>query len=251
MKLNVQAIFSSIDGEENAFGGAGELTTFIRLKGCNLRCTYCDTKYAQAVTQPNWMTADEVFKQVHFPKVTITGGEPMLQWRQLGLLVEKLLHKDCKITIETNGSVLLPPWLYGHEFNWVWTHTKGLRYVVDYKLPSSGMEDKMNLETFKNLCPLDVIKFVIEDEKDYKCAKMLLQEYDWDAKRIFSPQLPLWYGDYTNPMNIAVAKMERKPPAQRFTWASKLAEMMIKDRVPAQFGLQLHKVLWPAASEER
>ena len=174
-KLNVQAIFDSIDGEANGFDGAGQLTTFIRLKGCQLRCSYCDTKYAQNSKPENWMTVDEIIQQVHFPKVTITGGEPLLQRTNLTPLVDKLLEDAHGITIETNGTE--PPLA---EID---TSFKELRYVVDFKLPSSGMIEHMNSMVFSSLETTDVIKFVISDKEDYKYAKMLIQEHpSWIAK---------------------------------------------------------------------
>jgi len=238
MKLNVQAIFSSIDGEANGFNGAGELTTFIRLKGCNLNCQWCDTKYAQESKPENWMTTDEIIQQIHFPKVTVTGGEPLLQRTRLLPLVEILLTNAYRITIETNGTE--PP------FAEIDTSFQKLRYVVDYKLPSSGMEDEMNLEVFKNLELTDVIKFVISDMKDYKRAcEVVKSNPSWEAKMVFSPALgglhafavPSTGGNIKSVFNM--------------DWPRQLAEMMIRDKVDAQFSLQIHKVLWPRAKEER
>lgn len=234
MKLNVQAIFDSIDGEENAFGGAGELTTFIRLKGCNLTCQWCDTKYAQNSDSPNWMTIDEVIQQVHFPKVTITGGEPLLQRVEVIELLNGLVANNCKVTVETNGTQHIP-----YRIS---SFLSMVHFVVDYKLPSSGMEDKMILEIFRNLCSEDVIKFVIADEKDYKRAcRQIIRIRNWNVKKVFSPVLNFDYCGWYRPHSLCVST----------EWPRKLVEMMIRDRIPAQFSLQLHKILWPGAKEER
>lgn len=256
-KLNVQAIFDSIDGEANAFDGAGQLTTFLRLKGCNLNCSYCDTQYAQSSRPENRMSVDEIIQQIHFKKITITGGEPMLQWKNLGPLLLKLLSSvrmhGCQITIETNGSVEIPPWESGCEFNWVWNYAKGLRYVVDYKLPSSGMEDKMISETFKNLCADDVIKFVIANERDYaRACEVVKANPRWSPKIVFSPTINI----ISTVLHSVPQSSDPKFETEVFKfidseWPQKLAERMIKDKVPAQFGLQLHKILWPGAIEER
>lgn len=237
-KLNVQSIFDSIDGEANGFDGAGQLTTFIRLKGCNLTCSYCDTKYAQGGYPENWMSVDEIIREVHFPKVTITGGEPLLQQGGVEKLCNRLLFgKSCKVSVETNGTIQ-PDYF-----------TTGLRYVVDFKLPSSGMMKYMNSMAFNSLRRVDVIKFVISDEEDYKYAKMLIQEHpSWIAKKVFSPAISL----FTVVDNRTCDFVPKSRKYQILNeWPRQLAEMMIRDKVDAQFSLQIHKVLWPGAKEER
>lgn len=240
--LNVQAIFDSIDGEVNAFHGAGQLTTFIRLKGCNLRCGYCDTKYSQEAEPENWMTIDEIVQKVHFPKVTITGGEPLLQ-PVVDLCAKLVVEKGCFITIETNGTIR-PPHPYCTD----------VRYVVDYKLPSSGMLEHMHTEVFKDLRRVDVIKFVIADEYDYKYAyTVVVQNPDWEAKMVFSPALGRLKYEFSASKKYPGLKGKPIAATARFDmdWPRQLAEMMIRDRAPAQFSLQLHKILWPGAKEER
>lgn len=239
-KLNIQAIFDSIDGEENAFDGAGQLTTFIRLKGCNLSCSYCDTKYAQNAEPKNLMTIEEVIQQVHFPKVTITGGEPLLQRQGVETLCSRLVFgKLCEVSVETNG-VIQPEYFLDK-----------VRYIVDFKLPSSGMVNHMKSSLFYALREVDVIKFVISDEEDYRYAKRLLQMHlSWEAKKVFSPALGhLKWTCYDHTSKII-------PGSESFemAWPRQLAEMMIRDKIPAQFSLQLHKILWPGATgakEER
>lgn len=247
-KLNVQAIFDSIDGEANAFRGAGQLTTFIRLKGCNLRCGYCDTKYSQEAKPENWMTIDEIVQKVHFPKVTITGGEPLLQKEGVENLCAKLVEKRCSVSIETNGTIQ-PSRLPYRRFT-----PPPVRYVVDYKLPSSGMLEYMNTKVFKNLWDVDVIKFVIADEYDYKYAyTVVVQNPDWQAKMVFSPALNCLKHEFSASKEYPGLKGKPIAATARFDmdWPRQLAEMMIRDAAPAQFSLQLHKILWPGAKEER
>jgi len=228
MKLNVQAIFNSVDGEINGFSGAGQLCTFIRLRGCNLRCVFCDTKYAQDGSVKDMKEVDEILDWPEMlNKVTITGGEPLFQ--DITSLVTALVASDKRVTIETNGSLVYP----------VWPLTNGLfdnvRFVVDYKLPSSGVEDKMNALVFEGLRQVDIIKFVILDFNDYYIARGLaVGNTKWEAKKVFSPAIVDQF-DYTN-------------------WPAALAEMMIQDAAilqDVQFSLQVHKILWPNAKVER
>lgn len=244
-KLNIQAIFDSIDGEANAFDGAGQLTTFIRLKGCNLTCSYCDTKYAQEGYPENWMTVDEIIQKIHFSKVTITGGEPLLQQEGVEELCNQLVYygkKKHNVSIETNGTIQ-PDYF---QVN--------VRYVMDYKLPSSGMVTEMKSKTFYALRRCDVIKFVISNLEDYKYAKLQIQmNPSWGANIVFSPALSqLKYECGVSKTKMGMRGAPIKSTARfEMTWPRQLAEMMIKDRVGAQFSLQLHKILWPGAIEER
>jgi len=225
MKLYVQAIFNSLDGEVNGFQGSGQLCTFIRLKGCNLTCKYCDTNYAQKVKDDAETSIDDILSWPDMlEKVTITGGEPLLQ-KGTEVLIYKLLQKGVKVTVETNGT--FPIFNTPEDYN--------LRFVVDYKLPSSGMEDKMKSEVFIELRSCDVVKFVIADFADYYIARGLATNKEWSkAKRVFSPAVVDQH-DYTG-------------------WPAILAQMMIQDAKilgDVQYSLQVHKVLWPDAKVER
>ena len=237
-KLNVQAIFKSIDGEANGDKGAGQLTTFIRLKGCNLRCTYCDTKYSQEAVPPNWMTVEEIVEEVGIAsKITITGGEPLLQFIELPDLLEALLERRPSpiITIETNGSITTKLG-DGSRFD-IWSNPR-IRYVVDYKLPSSGMEYKMEVGELACLRKIDIIKFVIAYPDDYDRALEVINAHPgWQAQLVFSPAIIIRIDMYSR-MDMA--------------WPRELAEMMIRDKLQdIQYSLQIHKCLWPGAKEER
>jgi len=242
-KLNIQAIFDSIDGEENSFQGAGQLTTFIRLKGCQLRCIYCDTQYAQEAKPENWMTIDEVIQQIHFPKVTITGGEPLLQKEAVEELCSRLQHcsfygRPYTISVETNGTI--QPTYF----------VDGVRYIVDFKLMSSGVMDKMNALAFSSLRSCDVIKFVISDIEDYKYARMLITEHlNWKARKVFSPAMEI--KEVAEIIQVAALNAWPVENIVDISWPRQLAELMIRDRVDAQFSLQIHKVLWPGIKEEK
>ena len=237
-KLNVQVIFKSIDGESNGFEGAGQLTTFIRLKGCNLSCKYCDTKYAQNPEPANWMTVEEIVKEVgNATKITITGGEPLLQESLIINLLQKMI--DCQITIETNGSIEPSGFLVDSKVFPL------VRIVMDYKLPSSGVEESMQPLFFEKLRSTDIIKFVISSsfkQIDYKRALEVIEIYpEWRARKVFSPAVRV----------IWEKEVWERVPRMRTSWPRQLAEKMIRDKVDAQFSLQIHKVLWPGAKEER
>ena len=154
-KFPVVEIFDSIEGEGKR---TGYMSTFIRFAGCNLRCSYCDTAYAlSADDAAAEYTADELVRLVQakpWSRVTLTGGEPMLQ--PLQELTERLCCGGCEVNIETNGAVLLPK-----------ERPAGLFYTMDWKSPSSGMREAMKPENLQErLTPADVVKFVVATKDD-------------------------------------------------------------------------------------
>ena len=149
--LCVNEIFDSIDGEGKK---AGQLATFIRLCGCNLRCSYCDTAYA--FNEGQHMDIADIIAQVSYPNVTLTGGEPLCQ--DIHALLEGL--KGHSVNIETNGSMDIEPYF---KYDHVW-------FTVDYKSLSSDMANRMLPENFEKLRPQDVLKFVVGDEADLRQA---------------------------------------------------------------------------------
>ena len=163
MKIKINEIFTSIDGEVNRFGQGG-LTTFIRLAGCNLRCSYCDTKQAQAMNTGDDMTIDQIIKQVEVPKVTITGGEPLCQKDELIELINSLCFAGTRVTIETNGSMKIP-------YNCI-THPDLVGWVIDYKFEYS---DLMIFSNFYNAGKNDWIKFVLNSNSDYRLAVEIIK----------------------------------------------------------------------------
>lgn len=154
-KFPVVEIFDSIEGEGKR---TGYMSTFIRFAGCNLRCSYCDTAYAlSADDAAAEYTEDELVQLVldkPWSRVTLTGGEPMLQ--PLQELVKRLCGNGCEVNIETNGAVLLPS-----------SRPDGLFYTMDWKSPSSGMSSAMKVENLRNrLTADDVVKFVVGTPED-------------------------------------------------------------------------------------
>lgn len=186
--LQVYSIFQSIDGECNDYG-QGALTTFIRFSGCNLRCQYgpegCDTPNSLSGTAGSRQTIDQVISQVEMSpirKVSITGGEPLLQIDGLVELVRRLKAREFVISIETNGSLLR------ETERLLKLPTLVDCLVVDYKLPSSGEEKQMKMGIFYELRPQDYCKFVILDKQDFERACAVINLFrKYRMKLAFSP----------------------------------------------------------------
>ena len=179
--MNVFSIFDSIDGEVNCHG-QGHMTTFIRLAGCNLKCGYCDTLPAQVSDNSLTMTPRAVVAEVLTRKpykVTITGGEPLMQGIELEELVRLLWGYHIFVTIETNGSFPIP--------------VLPCTWIADYKLKGSGMGKHMQLKNFDSLNNNSYVKFVCTNRADYEEAKAvslkLRARHCW-AKFAFSPIMP-------------------------------------------------------------
>lgn len=154
----------------------GELACFIRLSGCNLRCSYCDTKYALENNSGEEHSIEKIIEKVDkigFKNITITGGEPLIH-KDINELISKLLNKGYNINIETNGSIDIKNYL-----------GKCL-ITMDYKCPSSLMEKSMNLSNLEKLTENDVLKFVI-NEKDFNAVKKILKKYDLKCYVYLSP----------------------------------------------------------------
>ena len=180
MSFKVVEIFESINGEGMR---AGELAVFVRMKGCNLSCNYCDTMWANKPDcEFEEMTADQIVDRVKksgIKNVTLTVGEPLLQKDADKLLEAFSSEKDIRVEIETNGSIDLKPFL---KF-------ENVSFTMDYKLPESDMEKYMNTDNFKILRKKDTLKFVASSVNDLKKAKEIIEKYELIGKVniIFSP----------------------------------------------------------------
>lgn len=165
--------FVSINGEGKR---AGELAVFLRFRKCNLRCSYCDTVWANSENTPAEMMSieqiTEYVKQTGVKNVTLTGGEPLLQ-KNLCLLVESLMKIGCRVEIETNGSIDIK------EFN-----EKQFRpdLTLDYKLPSSGMESFMLTDNYKYINHNDTVKFVSGSIIDLEKAVEIIRKFSLTEK---------------------------------------------------------------------
>lgn len=173
-KYKIVEKFISINGEARA---AGELSCFIRFQGCNLNCSYCDTKWANEKEAPyELMSAEEIYgyiKKCGVKNVTLTGGEPLMQENIKELISLLAGDHSLRIEIETNGSVDLFPFL-DIEGN--------VTFTMDYKLPGSHMEKYMALGNMRLLRACDSVKFVVSDLNDLNVSKRIIKEYDLDNR---------------------------------------------------------------------
>ena len=211
--MQVVEKFVSINGEGTR---AGELAVFIRFKGCNLRCSYCDTMWAnEHECEYEEMSPDEIYayiKDTGVINITLTGGEPMLQKQMEELLYIFSKDTDIRVEIETNGAVDLGK--FCNDCRPVFT--------MDYKLPSSLYEDKMIPDNFRLLESDDTVKFVIGSKEDLVRAHEILTEYNLVNKCnvYFSP---------------VFGKIE---PAE-------MVDYMIQNKLnKVRLQIQMHKIIW-------
>lgn len=168
MMFPVVEKFVSINGEA---ARAGELAVFIRFRKCNLHCSYCDTRWANAESVPaDMMTAAEITDYVNgtgIVNVTLTGGEPLLQ-EGIAELTDMLIASGHRVEIETNGSISIAG---------LADRDKRPVFTLDYKLPGSGMESHMLTENYGYLRPADTVKFVSGSLSDLERAAEIIAEY--------------------------------------------------------------------------
>ncbi|MBI5056639.1 MAG: radical SAM protein [Nitrospirae bacterium] len=211
--LKINEIFKSIQGESTF---AGLPCTFIRLAGCNLRCTYCDTSYAYYNGKE--IADDEIISKIDeygVKYVEFTGGEPLLQ-EETPPLLKTLLDKGYTVLIETNGSICIG------------CLDKRLNIIMDYKSPKSGMSERMRPKNFDFLKKTDQIKFVLMDESDYTWAKGVISENKL-AERFD---------------NILMS------PAYGILPAKDLVMWVLRDNLPVRVQLQIHKYIWAPDEHE-
>lgn len=206
--------FVSINGEGIK---AGQLSVFVRFKGCNLNCSYCDTKWAnEKDAEFESMTIEDIvnyIKETSVRNVTLTGGEPLLQPGIAGL-IKNLKEIGLNVEIETNGAVDLKPFCSDE--------TRPDCFTMDYKLPSSGMEDSMLTDNFFYLRDSDCVKFVAGSEDDLEKALKVIREYD-----------------LTNRCHVYIS------PVFGSIEAVRIVEFMIKNVLNnVNLQIQMHKVIW-------
>jgi 7-carboxy-7-deazaguanine synthase len=175
--MKISEIFLSVQGEGVEIGLP---TVFVRLFACDLRCSWCDSMYAVEGTDFKEITIEEVkaeLEKFKCKRVCFTGGEPLIQRKELEILAKDLINDGYEMILETSGHKDPPP---------VFWIDKCL-ISMDCKCPSSGMEKNMDFELFEKLRYKDQLKFVIRDEVDYIYAKEILGKYRIRANIIFQP----------------------------------------------------------------
>ncbi len=204
--VRVTEIFYSVQGESTH---AGRPCVFVRLTGCPLRCSWCDTEYAFHGGAD--MTIDEVTARVNAYEcslVEITGGEPLHQPAAIPL-IERLCADGFEVLIETSGAI---------DIGQV---DRRARIIMDIKCPGSGMTDRMQWSNLAKLSRHDEAKFVVKDRADYEWARELLHQHNLATRChvLFSPV----FGE----LDLRC-----------------LAEWILADRLPVRFQIQLHKIIW-------
>lgn len=205
--LTINEIFHSIQGESSH---AGRPCVFVRLSGCDLRCSWCDTAYA--FDEGERVSIDDVLTQVRAFEcslVEVTGGEPLLQ-PDVYPLMERLVADGKTVLLETGGHVDIS------------SVPRAVIKVVDVKCPGSGEAGRTDLENFSRLQPHDEIKFVIRDRADYEFARQIVDDHALSERCA---------GVLLSPVHRVLAP-------------GRLAEWALADRIPVRVQLQLHKYMW-------
>lgn len=205
MKLKINEIYHSIQGESTYMGMP---CVFIRLTYCNLRCTYCDTEYA--FYDGKEMTIKEILSKIksfNCKTVEVTGGEPLAQDGCIDLL-NKLIAEGYKVLLETSGSISIAK------------VPNDIIKIVDFKCPSSKMEDRNLWSIVDELSDNDQIKFVIGDRDDY----------EWSCKMIKKHNLNRW-------VNLFSPVFDKIKPKTIVEW-------ILEDGIDVRFQLQMHKYIW-------
>jgi len=223
--MHITEIYKSLQGESTY---AGLPCIFVRLTGCNLRCSWCDSEYT--FTGGRRMDSADIFSEVMRLSpggglVEVTGGEPMLQERELLPFMQRLLEAGYTVLLETSGERPLAQ------------VPLGVIKIVDVKCPHSGEADTFALENLHALLPHDEVKFVISDRSDYEFARDFVSCHELARKVnavLFSPAFRKEANGARDASHCIVDPQD-------------LAEWILADDVPARLSLQIHKFIWDPA----
>ncbi len=225
--MQITEIYKSLQGESTH---AGLACVFVRLTGCNLRCSWCDSEFSFHGGRK--MPIQEVLGEVARLSpdgglVEITGGEPMLQEREVIPLMEQLVDADYRVLLETSGERPLA------------RVPRQVIKIVDVKCPHSGEADSFALDNLQALKSHDELKFVLSDRVDYEFARDFVKQHNL-AERVhailFSPAFEKTASGARDTSHC------RLDPQQ-------LAEWILADDVPARLSLQIHKLIWDPAAK--
>jgi 7-carboxy-7-deazaguanine synthase len=214
-------LYVSVQGDSNF---AGLPCIFVRLAGCNLRCSWCDSEYTFHGGEK--FTLDQVEEKIAalapVKLVEFTGGEPMLQERELLPMMDRLLDKGYTLMIETSGERPLA------------RIPKAVHKIMDVKCPASGESGRFHLENLEALTSRDEVKFVISDRADYEFARDFIRQHDLASRC----------------GNVLLSPAFTKTPTPQRTAENcvldprLLVEWMLADHLPARLSLQIHKFIW-------
>jgi 7-carboxy-7-deazaguanine synthase len=223
--MQITEIYKSLQGESTY---AGLPCVFVRLTGCNLRCSWCDSEYT--FTGGRKMTIESVVDEVQrlSPSggmVEITGGEPMLQEREVVPLMDQLLQRGYRVLLETSGERPLE------------RVPAQVVKIVDVKCPDSGEPNTFRIENLQTLTPHDEVKFVLGSRNDYEFAREFTERHRLAQRTNAVLFSPAFRKDATGARDSSHCLLD---PQQ-------LAEWMLADQVPARLSLQLHKFIWDPA----
>jgi 7-carboxy-7-deazaguanine synthase len=214
-------IYKSVQGESSF---AGRPCIFVRLAGCNLRCSWCDSEYTFKGGYK--MTADEIVAEIEklapVRLIEFTGGEPMLQERELVPLMERLLASGYELMIETSGERPLA------------NVPKAVHKIVDVKCPGSGEGASFRLENLDALTSADEVKLVISHRDDYEFARDFIREHRLPSRAgavLLSPAFTKTPSPERSTVNCMLDPRE-------------LVEWMLADGLDARLSLQIHKYIW-------
>jgi 7-carboxy-7-deazaguanine synthase len=224
--MQIIEIYRSIQGESSF---AGVPCIFVRLTACNLRCTWCDSEYTFSGGKK--MSADEVEQEVvklaPGGLVEITGGEPMLQERELIPLIERLLARGYTLLMETSGERPLE------------NVPAAVHKIVDVKCPGSGEGGSFRMSNLAALTKADEVKFVIGDRADYEFARDFTRQHGLEYKVrdvLFSP---VFLKSPSRERDASNCKLDPRV----------LTEWILEDGLNVRLGLQLHKFIWEPATK--
>jgi len=225
--LQITEIYKSLQGESTH---AGLPCVFVRLTGCNLRCSWCDSEFSFYGGRK--MPLEEVLHEVARLSpagglVEVTGGEPMLQEREVIPLLERLLEADYQVLLETSGERQLS------------RVPKQVIKIVDVKCPHSGEPDTFELDNLNALRPHDELKFVLTGRTDYEFAREFVLQHALAGRVhaiLFSPAF-----EKTASGSRDISHCQLDP--------QQLAQWILEDDVPARLSLQIHKLIWDPAAK--
>jgi 7-carboxy-7-deazaguanine synthase len=224
--MQITEIYRSIQGESSY---AGLPCVFVRLTGCNLRCDWCDSEYT--FTGGEKISVEEVEAEVRRLApgglVEITGGEPMLQEREVVPLMERLIALGYTVLLETSGERPLA------------RVPKPVIKIVDVKCPHSGEADTFRIQNLETLTPQDEVKFVLSDHVDYEFARDFTRRHELESQVrsvIFSPAFRKDAAGARDASHCLLDPQE-------------LAEWILEDGLGVRLGLQLHKFIWEPSAK--